>query len=227
MVNRTQGTKNSEDSLFGRVFESSLGDLNTNSEDQAFRKFRFRIEKIQGRNCLSNFYGMSLTSDKLKSMVKKWQTLIEAHIDLKTTDGYLLRFFCIGFTKRRPQQIRKTSYAQSSQIKAIRKKMFEIMSKEVVNCDLAGVIQKLIPDTIGKEIERSCQSIYPLQNVFISKVKVLKTPKFDVQKLMEFHNEATGSHGDDTNTGMEMADKEDLGQRIDSGWTEPVPSTSV
>jgi ribosomal protein S3AE len=27
-------------------------------------------------------------------------------------------------------------------------------------------VQKLIPEVIGREIEKSCHSIYPLQNVF-------------------------------------------------------------
>lgn len=36
-----------------------------------------------------------------------------------------------------------------------------------------------IPDSIGKDIEKSCQSIYPLHDVFIRKVKVLKKPKLD------------------------------------------------
>ena len=61
-------------------------------------------------------------------MVKKWQTMIEAHIDAKATDGYLLRLFCVGFTKKRNDQIRKTSYAQRQQVCQICKKMMEIMT---------------------------------------------------------------------------------------------------
>ena len=47
--------------------------------------------------------------------------MIEAHVDVKTTDGYILRLFCVGFTKKRTNQIRKTSYAQHQQVRQIRK----------------------------------------------------------------------------------------------------------
>jgi len=218
LVNRTQGLKNAEDGLRGRVLEVSLGDLNPKSEDQAFRKFKLRVDEIQGRACLTNFHGMTYTADKLRSMVKKWQTLIEAHADVKTSDGYLLRLFCIGFTKRRPKQVAKTSYAQSSQIRSIRKKMFDIIAREVSSCDLKEVVQKLIPDAIGKEIEKSCQSVYPLQNVCIFKVKVLKMPKFDLQKLLELHNEADVAVIEET--GMKV-------DRVEASWSEPIPQDSV
>lgn len=108
---------------------------------------------------------MSFTSDKLKSLVRKWQTLIEAHADVKTTDGYLLRIFVIAFTKRRPNQVKKTTYAQTAQIRQIRKRMMDIMSKEATSGTLKDFVQKLIPEVIGREIEKSCHSIYPLQNV--------------------------------------------------------------
>ena len=57
MVTKTQGTKLAKDGLMGRVFEASLGDLKTNAEDDAFRKFKLRVEEVQGSNCLTNFYG--------------------------------------------------------------------------------------------------------------------------------------------------------------------------
>jgi len=188
LATKTMGLKNSRDSLLGRVFEVSLGDLKQKGEDDAFRKFKLKTEEIAGFSCLTNFYGMDLTTDKLRSLVRKWHSLIEAHVDVKTTDGYLLRLFCIGFTKRRMGQNRKTSYAQSAQIRSIRKKMEEIMTREATNCDLNALVQtKLIPETIGREITKATEGIYPLQNVMIRKVKTLKAPKVDVSKLLELH----------------------------------------
>uniref|UniRef100_A0A8C0TNE6 Small ribosomal subunit protein eS1 n=1 Tax=Canis lupus familiaris TaxID=9615 RepID=A0A8C0TNE6_CANLF len=161
---------------------------------------------LKGKNCLTNFHGMDLTRDKMCSMVKKWQTMIEAHVDVKTTYGYLLRLFFVGFTKKCNNQIRKTSYAQHQQVHQIRKKMMEIMTREVQTNDLKEVVNKLIPDSIRKDIEKACQSIYPLHDVFVRKVKMLKKPKFELGKLMEFHGEGSSSGktmGDETSAKVE------------------------
>ena len=71
------------------------------------------------------------------------------------------------------------------QIRTIRRKMVEIMAREATSCDLKELVGKLIPEAIGKEIEKSCQGVYPLQNTFVRKVKLLRAPKFDINKLME------------------------------------------
>lgn len=164
LVNRTSGLKNANDALKGRIIEVSLADLQKD-EEHAFRKVKLRVDEVQGKNCLTNFHGLDFTSDKLRSLVRKWQTLIEANITVKTTDDYLLRLFAIGFTKRRPNQIKKTTYAASSQIRAIRRKMTEIIQREASSCTLQQLTAKLIPEVIGREIEKSSQGIYPLQNV--------------------------------------------------------------
>ena len=106
-----------QNTFLGRVYEVSLADLQAETDaERSFRKFKLICEDVQGKNCLTNFYGMNLTTDKLRSMVKKWQTLIEAFVDVKTTDGYLVRVFCIGFTLKQNQTTQKTCYAQSQQV---------------------------------------------------------------------------------------------------------------
>jgi small subunit ribosomal protein S3Ae len=132
---------------------------------------------------------MDFTTDKIRSLVRKWQSLIEAHIDVRTSDGYLVRLFAIAFTRKNRQQVKKTSYAQAAQIRQIRQKMFEIMKRES-ECELKELVQKFVPESIGREIEKATKGIFPLQHVYVRKAKIIKSPKIDLGKLLEAHGEA-------------------------------------
>jgi len=213
IVNRTAGNKIASDSLKGRIVPASLADLNKD-EDQAARVIKLRIEDVVGRNCLTNFYGMDLTTDRLRSLVRKWQTLIESHVDVKTTDGYVLRLFCIGFTRRMSNQNRKTTYAQSSQVKQIRKKMTDIMAREATSATLKDLVLKFVPNSIGKSIEKECHGIYPLHDVFIRKVKLIKSPKFDAFKLAEAHGDGGESAAPAAAEAPAAAATEDTGAKV-------------
>jgi len=187
-VTRTTGTRIATDYLKGRVVETSLADLN-NTQD-AWRKIKLCVEDIEGRNCLTNFHGLDMTRDKLCQYIRKWQTLIDAHCEVKTQDGYVLRVFVTAFTGRQATQIAKTSYAQQQQIKAIRKKIVEILTKEASSSSLVDLVAKLNHiDQFPKTIVKACQFIYPLSAAVIRKVKTLKKPKFDVTRLNELHKE--------------------------------------
>lgn len=191
LITKTQGTKIASEEMKGRVFELNLADLNMD-EDQAFRKIKLCVEDVQGRNCLTDFHGMEITRDKACALIRKWHTLIEAHVDVKTTDGYTVRLFVLAFTKRRPDQVKTNCYAQSAQIRKIRAKMVDICIAEASKGQLRDLVKKLVPEVIGKEIEKQTQGIYPLKDVLVRKVKILKKPKFDITKLMELHDNAGG-----------------------------------
>ena len=210
-------TEIASEQLKGRVFELNLADLNKD-EDQAYRKFKLQCEEVQGHYCLTQFYGMDMTTDKIRSLVRKWQSLIEAFVDVKTLDGYVLRLFCIGFTKKRMNQLKKTCYANTAQQKTLRKKMRDIMIREASSCELKELVAKFIPEVIGKEIEKACQSVYPLQNVHIRKVKMLKKPKFDLTKLLEIHGDSSGV--DDT--GSKVKTEEGKGDALGVGAEKEV-----
>jgi len=188
-VTRTTGTKIASDALKGRVVESSLADLNSNQD--AWRKVKLCIEDIQGKSCLTNFHAMDMTRDKLCQFIRKWQTLVDAHCEVKTQDGYVLRVFVTAFTGKQPTQARKTSYAQHQQIKAIRKKIIEIINKEASSSNLADLVAKFNHvDQFPKLITKACQFIYPLSGALIKKVKTLKKPKFDIVRLNELYKES-------------------------------------
>lgn len=72
------------DGLKGRVFEVSLADLQ--DDEVAFRKFKLIAEEVQGKHVLTNFHGMTMTTDKLRSLVKKWQVI-----------QYIIVLFCVLF----------------------------------------------------------------------------------------------------------------------------------
>jgi len=190
IITKTQGTKIASDGLKGRVFDVSLADLQ-GDDNLAFRKVKLIVEEVQGKSCLTNFHGMDLTRDQLCSLIRKWQTLIEAHVDVKTTDGYILRLFAIAFTQKRANQVKKTCYAQHAQVRDIRKKMVDVLTAETTSRSLKDAVSFLIVDkNISSMITKACASIFPLQNVFVRKVKVVKKPRFDLSRLMELYTQS-------------------------------------
>jgi small subunit ribosomal protein S3Ae len=66
------------------------------------------------------------------------------------------------------------------------------------------------PEAMGAEIEKKCNSIFPLQNVFIRKVKVLKKPRFDLTKLMELY----GDSGEDSGAAMDKISAENTVKKL-------------
>jgi len=201
LATKSFGNKLASDNLKGRVFEMSLGDLMSEEQpDYAYRKMKLKVDDVQGRNCVTNFYGMDLTRDKYSSLVKKWCTLIEGVIDVKTSDGYVMRVFCIAFTDRKKNQIRKNCHAQTQQVRRIRAKMFEVIHKTISKAPLQECVKKFQLESIGKAIQSGSNHIFPLRDVVIRRVKLLKMPKIDLGKLMDIHG------------GELPASKEEVGQ---------------
>ena len=61
-------------------------------------------------------------------------------------------------------QVKRTCYAQSSQIRQIRRKMVEIMTREASSCDLKELVGKFIPEAIG-ENRRSTHNLPQLMQI--------------------------------------------------------------
>lgn len=161
--------------LIGRTFNVNQGDLLADNKN-TYRNFCFKVGDVRGSDCLSFFNGMYMAQDKISGMVRKWHTLVEANMDLMTKDGSTWRFFVSAVTRRPPGYTGKTSYLQASQVKEIRKVMFEVLKTEVDGLDTDKLLNKLSTEAIGKEVEARCAEIYPIVAV-VRKVKPIKNLK--------------------------------------------------
>lgn len=196
VVSKTQGTKIETEGLKGRICEFNLADLKEDemgkSED-GHKKIKLEIQEIQGKNCLTDFHAMSLTRDKISAMIKKKHSLIEARADCRTADGYTVRLFCLAFTKEvKDFQVKQFTYAQTGQVRRIRKKMVQVLQQEVAQGNLKNLVQGLVVDKLESAIKHATSRIYPLDPIHIHKVKIVKKPKLDITKLMEVHEKDDG-----------------------------------
>ncbi|GIQ89381.1 40S ribosomal protein S1/3, eukaryotes [Kipferlia bialata] len=187
LVTKTIGKKLAADGLMGRVYEVNMGDLE-GDESASYRKVQLRTEMIREKECLTVFCGADVTRHKLYGMLKKGQSLMEAFVDVKTVDGYVLRFFMITFSKRSLGQQKNTCFANTNQQHGIRAAMMKVVREEVANQDLRSVIANAIAtDALSKTMEVECRRVFPVQNTLVRKIKVLRAPRLDNNAILDFH----------------------------------------
>ena len=186
-ANRTQGLKKVEDSVRGRVVTTNQADLAPNQDAFAWRKIKLIVDETRGRDALTSFYGVDMTRDQLSSLIKKRKTLIEAVQDCKSLDGYVVRVFVIAFTRESQGQKKKTNYALASQQKEIRRRINEIINREVGKANATKLLELFTSEIVEKKITKEVNAIYPVRNVRVRKIKVLQRPKLDNTKLAEIH----------------------------------------
>ena len=67
--------------------EISVGDLNPGSKS-AYQKVKLIVDdattEATNKECTTNFHGLTTTKDHLCSLIRKWHTLIETFVDVKT-----------------------------------------------------------------------------------------------------------------------------------------------
>jgi small subunit ribosomal protein S3Ae len=194
ICNKTQAMKLAATNLMGRVYEGCLADLNqVTDKDAPFRKVKFAVQDIQGRNLLTQFHGMDLTADRVRSLIQKWGTMIETVVEAKTNDGYAMRIFVFAFTRRQKGQLSKNTYSKTRLEKWVRHRMTNMIQKRLAKLDINGAVTQLTQDILADALFKRCNPILPLRDVKIRKVKVIRTPKVDTQALAAAHGEIPAS----------------------------------
>jgi len=75
------------------------------------------------------------------------------------------------------------------QVKKIRSQMNQILLKEASKNNITDYVRWLLTEVPSEEIIKACRLIYPLNNVVVRKIKMLKKAKLDIQKLDDLYKE--------------------------------------
>jgi small subunit ribosomal protein S3Ae len=152
--------------LLGRNVETTVGEL-TNDMTKNNTKVILRISNVVGDIATTDLMGHELTTDYIRSIVKRQTSRIDANVEVKTKDGYVIRVKPTCFTIKR---------ARSSQIKAIRELMIEIVKRRAAETDFENFMQEAILGRLSAAIYRQAKFIYPLRRVEIRKTQVEVMP---------------------------------------------------
>jgi small subunit ribosomal protein S3Ae len=197
ICNKTIGIRTVADNMKGRVYEVNLADVDqTSAKDQPYKKMKMQVADVQGRNLLTTFHSLSMTTDKLRALFRKWATMIESVVDATTKDGYTLRFFVMAFTSRQKGQLSKNCHAPGKLEKWVRLRITRMLKKRVGSVSLNRTVSLLSHDILADALQERCNPILPLRDLKIFKVKVIRSPKLDQQKLLESHFKVPESNED-------------------------------
>ncbi len=152
--------------LIGRVVETTVGEI-ANDFTKHNTKLRLEINDVNGDVASTRFLGHEITTDYLRSIVKRQTSRIDANLDVTTKDGYIVRVKPICFTVKR---------ARTSQIKGIREVMNIIVKERASELNYEQFIEEAIMGKLSANIYRNAKSIYPLRRVEIRKTEVKSVP---------------------------------------------------
>jgi small subunit ribosomal protein S3Ae len=152
--------------IIDRIIETTVGEM-TNDMSKNNIKMRFRIVRVNGDVAETTFLGHHLTSDYLRSIVKRQTSKIDAILTVRTADSYIVTIKPTCFTVKR---------ARTSQIKAIRALMTRIVVRRAVKTNFEDLIQEIVTGKLSSAVYKQTKNIYPLRRVEIRKTEVVKTP---------------------------------------------------
>jgi small subunit ribosomal protein S3Ae len=157
---------NDPNRIVGRVIETTLGDL-TNNFSKQNTKLKFRVDRVAGDSAYTKFIGHEMTSDYIRSLVKRRTSRIDSIVDVTTTDGYQVRVKPSCFTVKR---------ARANQVKSIRELSRQVVLAKAVGLDLNQLIQEVVLGKLSLDIYKESKVIYPLRRVEVRKTEIRGEP---------------------------------------------------
>ncbi|AMQ19228.1 30S ribosomal protein S3ae [Thermococcus peptonophilus] len=152
--------------VIGRVIETTLKDL-TGDFTKGHVKLYFQVYDVKGQNAYTKFKGHTLARSYIRSLVRRRTTRVDGIFNITTKDGYKLRVMGMVIAYRR---------IQTSQERAIRKIIQDIIYKKAEELNFADFVLQSVNGQIASEIAKEARKIYPIKRAEVRKIKVLAEP---------------------------------------------------
>ena len=155
------------DFLLKRRVEATMREL-TGDFSKQYVKLKFQIDGVAGTTASTKFIGHQVTTDYVRSMIRRGTSRIDAPTIVETNDGYKMKVHVLAITTRR---------AKSSQQKYMRETIQEMITAIAAEKSFTELIEGLVTGKIASEIYHRAKKIYPLKRVEIIKTKVVEESK--------------------------------------------------
>jgi len=155
------------DMLLKRRVESSMREL-TGDFSKQYVKLYFQINNVAGDTANTKFVGHHVTTDYVRSMIRRGTSRIDAIKDVKTKEGYTVNVHILAITVKR---------AKSSQQKFIRETMGRLIEEAVEGKTFPELVEAVVSGKMASSIYHETKKIYPLKRVEIIKTRVVEEPK--------------------------------------------------
>ena len=151
------------DFLIGRRVDFTMREL-TGDFSKQYIKLKFEVDNVAGNIANTKFIGHQVTTDYVRSMIRRGTSRIDVPVVVKTKDDYKLKLHVLAITTRR---------AKSSQQKFMRETITELVQESGGDKSFEDVIETSVNGRLASEIYHRAKKIYPLKRVDIIKSKVL------------------------------------------------------
>ena len=151
------------DFLIGRGVEVTMREL-TGDFSKQYIKLKFEVDNVAGDIANTKFTGHKVTTDYVRSMIRRGTSRIDTHVYIKTNDDYKMKLHVLAITTRR---------SKSSQQKFMRETIHDLVEKLSSERSFEDVIETSVNGRMASEIYHRAKKIYPLKRVEIIKSKVL------------------------------------------------------
>ncbi|WJI09129.1 30S ribosomal protein S3ae [Methanobacterium sp. CWC-01] len=149
--------------LLSRKVEATMRELSGDFSKQ-YVKLRFQISDVAGDTAHTRFMGHQVTTDYVRSMIRRGTSRIDAIMKLETKDGKKLKVHMLAITIKR---------AKSSQQRYIRETMEKLVKETAANKTLNELVEDIIKGKLASSVYHETKKIYPLKRVETIKTRVI------------------------------------------------------